>query len=126
MKTSLITHSRLLRCSFFLFCKKTTIGIYKKKTKKIAWEKNKKKLFLLIRFCSPICIISSDYTKSALVHFQTIDRTFHYYSLVWSSHCWFFVLCNTHCKQIRENNLWAAINRLHFVLLKIVFNILVF
>lgn len=69
-------------------------------------RKRTKKTFLLIRFFSPICIISSDYTKSALVHFQTIDRTFHYYNLVSVVLIAdFSVLCNTHCKQIRENNL---------------------
>ncbi len=99
MKTSLITHSRLLLATDFIFI---LFKNHDRSEKKVVCENNNKKK---IRFFSPICIISSDYTKSALVHFQTIDRTFHYYNLVaeWFSFADFsFHAPHHHCKQFRE------------------------
>lgn len=112
MKTSLITHSQVgcFAADLFILLKKKTRSKYKKEEKKNVWEKNKKKNIFVNSFLFAYLLISSDYTKSALVHFQTIDRTFHYYSLVSEVLIAdFSLVCNTHCKQIRENHLWEVL-----------------
>lgn len=134
MKTSLITHSQVGCFAADLFIllkkKKNTIEIQKRRKKKLYEKRIKKKIFLLIRFFSPICsyllttLKAHQYTSRQLIGHSIIIALCLKFSLL------IFRLYATHIvnkfEKITYERFWFYKTECYFVLLKIAFNILVF